>query len=81
MSLQENKWLNIFLETPIADLIWRGEKEQKVTDLDIEGKVGFTRKKKVDIYCAYYISGNVGCISDSLSNLNIKTMILLFPSF
>ena len=48
--------------------------KKQVTSLSIEGKEGFSRIKRVDIYWPYYMSGTVGCISNSLPNLNIKIL-------
>ena len=71
--LQESKWLS---KCPRSFYYWTdvGVGGKQVTSLDIEGKEGFSSIKRVDIYWAYCMSGTVGCISDLLSNLNIKTL-------
>ena len=73
--LKENKWLNKF---PIVFLIkpmWR--KKKVVTShrfWTLKKRQVSLEKKKDGIFWAYSMSGTVVCISDSSSNLNIKTL-------
>ena len=72
--LKENKWLNKFPSFPHQTNV---EKKKVVTSHRfwiLKKRQVSLEKKKDGIFWAYSISGTVVCISDSSSNLNIKTL-------
>ena len=74
--LKENKWLNKFPIVSLIKPIW-WKKKKVVTSHRfwlLKKRQVSLEKKKDGIFWAYSMSGTVVCISDSSSNLNIKTL-------